>query len=301
MRERERVACIPGGVAAHRAKRRFVFRMRREAHSCGSSFTPPAGGAPPHDAGGRGALESGRLRPPRPPAGAARASVAQPQRGGGGGAPAARSREAGEPEGRGQEPSGARRRPKGERERARSGPEGERRGDGTSPAATRATRARAGPGRSPARSEAAGGREPPERRASPAPIGGAREPEGNPNGERPAEPRRGGGPTAAAEPGPTGGSRPGGGRNEASIPKMPRASEAAQGQRPRVAPPIRRGPGPGVASSERGRRPPPRRRAARLPRAVISCANAFYAVGGWSGLRHSTPPRCSLIIDHFRA
>ena len=57
----------------------------------------------------------------------------------------------------------------------------------------------------------------------------------------------------------------------------------------------RRGPGalcatPGRALPyrERGRRPPPRRRAARLPRAVRSCANAFYAVGG--GADYDTPP-----------
>lgn len=126
----------------------------------------------------------------------------------------------------------------------RNGARSHARATGATP---RATRARAGTGRSTARSEDAGGQEPPEQRARPGPIGGASEP-----GRRPPRDAPGGAPEGTLAGGSGGAQRsqapgqqrPRRGPECAAHTDLPRASAAAQGQRPRVAP-QQRGPGPG--------------------------------------------------------
>lgn len=218
---------------------------------------------PPPTPGGRGPKKAGRSPAGGPPAGAARASEAQPQRGGGGGAPSRPSRP-----GRKREPAAARRasaasteQPKGERSR-----QGERRPPEPARAAARAA------------ARGAGGRSRPSGGRRQGPIGRAS--------------RRG---TKAAGQGAAGGGPAGReARSEAEGPA--RAAGRARGRsgaRARRAAAHQKCP----AAERRGS-------GAGWPRRICAGAGAPDRAmrrsegGEWSGLRHSTPPWCSLIIDH---
>lgn len=253
--------------------------------------TPPAGGElTPPTPGGRGPEKAGRSPATGPPAGAATASAAQPQRGGGGGAPAQASR------------------PRRAAE-ARSGAEGDR----SEPAAAqgrprptgRAQPQRAGPRRSAGRSERAGGREPPERRASAGAEGRASKPGREP--PRRSGAANGGGRSPGATAGRRQRRRASGARADgrkperrgptgASIPKMPRASVAAQGHRDGVAPPRKRGgrgPAPCRASRAASRRESGERAAARARVCLVAvqprCLLLPEPLRGGRGADYDTP------------
>ena len=240
-------------------------QLPQGSHAAAAATQPP-------QPRGRGPEKAGRS-PAKGPA-------AEPRRASGGAAAA-------------QPPQGRRRggpgrsEPETGRRGARSGAEGERSEPGAAqgrPAAQRrASWARAGPGRSPTRSAADGGREPPERRAS---AGADRPSQAGRDGDRrgplvppqaagaaPERRRAGGSGAANSGAGPEGGRRSAGGRRARADHLCSDAAAAAAEQPGRV-PRRMRG----------GARPGPMRRPS--------------LDGGEVGLRHTSPPWCSLIIDH---